>query len=236
MLKDKPIVSNQYGALVMAFVPFIYAIFKAHFILPLFWLGLAWLFLYLFSYPFFAIFSKKHTQPYKKWAGIYIGISTLFAIPVVMYDWTILQFILPILPLAAVQIYFAKKRDERNLINDIAGIATFGIIGMAAFYLVTQQYNWEIFIHPTLFFIAGTFYVKSVARERKNPIYKKWSLGLHLGFFLCYLGLGMVSIALSYALASLRAVIVPYQRLSIKQVGMLEFIVVAGLMVGLYFS
>ncbi|VEI46644.1 Uncharacterised protein [Actinobacillus equuli] len=70
----------------------------------------------------------------------------------------ILQFLALILPLAAIQIYYAKQRDERNLLNDIAGYLTFGVIGMASFYLTTEQVNWDILIHPTLF-LSGQPYM-----------------------------------------------------------------------------
>lgn len=233
MFKEKPIISNQHGALVMAFVPFLYGIFASHWVTAHLWLGLSWLFIYLFSYPFLAIFSKKNNEKYKRWALIYALISTLFAFPLLLTQFSVLQFLLPILPLVAVQIHYAKQKDERNLINDIAGILTFGVIGMASFYLATQQYNFEILLHPTLFFIATTFYVKSVARERKNPRYHQLSLAVHIILGLSYVAIGDYGIAFAYLIGLLRAVIVPKRNLNIKQVGMLEFAVVAVFVLGL---
>ncbi|KAE9540444.1 YwiC-like family protein [Ursidibacter maritimus] len=226
MFNEKPIISNQHGALVMAFVPFLYGIFESHFIVQHISFGLSWLFLYFFSYPFLAIFNRKNNAKYKKWAIIYAVISLLFAIPVFFYKIAILQFSLFILPLGLIQIYYAKKKDERNLINDIAGILTFGIIGMASYYLVTEQYQWWILLHPTLFFITTTLYVKSVARERKNPLYLKLSLFSHLLCVGLYLLFNQYAIAFAYFIALLRAIIVPKKQLNIKQVGMLEFGVV----------
>ncbi|MGX2966479.1 YwiC-like family protein [Ursidibacter sp. B-7004-1] len=226
MFKEKPIISNQHGALVMAFVPFLYGIFASHFIVQHIFFGLSWLFLYFCSYPFLAIFNRKNNTKYKKWAIIYAVISLLFAIPVFFYKIAILQFSLFILPLVIIQIYYAKKKDERNLINDIAGILTFGIIGMASYYLPTDQYQWWILLHPTLFFIVTTLYVKSVARERKNPLYLKLSLFSHLLCVGIYLLFNQYSIAFAYFIALLRAIIVPKKQLNIKQVGILEFGVV----------
>lgn len=225
-MKDKPIISNQHGALVMAFVPYLYAIFESRFVLAHFWLGASWLFLYLFSYPFFGIFSKKNNERQKKWAKIYFAISLVFAFPLLLNDLSILQFSLPILPLAFIQIHYAKQKDERNLLNDIAGILTFGVIGMAAFYLATAQYHFAILLHPTLFFIATTFYVKSVARERKNPLYTKLSYISHLILGLIYAFYGAYSIAFAYLIGLIRAIIVPKKKWNIKQVGILEFAIV----------
>lgn len=227
LLGEKPILSNQHGAMVMAFVPYFYGIAASQWVSEHLWLGLAWLFAYLFSYPFFSLFSKKSQRgKYQKWAMIYGLFSLLFALPFVVSNLSILQFLLPILPLAAVQIYYAKQKDERNLFNDIAGITTFGVVGMASFYLAAGDYDWAIFLHPTLFFIATTFYIKSVARERNNPRYRWLSLGSHLGLSLVYAVFGEYAIAIAYAVGLLRAVLIPTQKWNIKQIGMFEFPVV----------
>ncbi|AUI66119.1 MULTISPECIES: YwiC-like family protein [Glaesserella] len=236
MFKEKPIISNQHGALVMAFVPCLYGIFASHWVTAHLWLGLSWFFVYLFSYPFLAIFSKKNNEKYKRWAMIYALMSALFAFPLLLSHFAVLQFLLPILPLVLVQIHYAKQKDERNLWNDIAGILTFGIIGMASFYLATAQYHVEILLHPTLFFIATTLYVKSVARERKNPRYHQLSLIAHIVLGLGYFALGSYGIFIAYLVGLLRAIIVPKKDLNIKQVGMLEFAVVAVFVLGLCFS
>lgn len=225
-MQDKPIISNQHGALVMAFVPFCYAITETGFIFNHFWLGLSWLFLYLFSYPFFQIFTKKNNEKAKKWAKIYFALSLLFAFPLLLSQFAVLQFTLPMIPLALLQIYYAKRKDERNIINDIAGILTFGIVGMVAGYLADGNYHWQILLHPTLFFIATTFYVKSVARERKNPRYKQLSYASHSLLGLSYFAMGMYAIAFVYLCGLMRAVIVPKKNLNIKQVGMLEFLII----------
>lgn len=236
MLKDKPIISNQYGALVMAFVPFLYGIFASGLRFEHLWLGLSWLFLYLFSYPFFALFTKNNKQRYQKWAAIYLSLSTLFAFPLLLSHFSLLQFCVPILPLAAIQMHYEKQKDERNLINDIAGILTFGVVGMASFYLATHQYNIEMLLHPTLFFIATTLYVKSVARERKNPRYLHFSLSAHLCLGIIYFGFQYYPIALAYLVGLIRAIVVPKKNLKIKQVGMLEFAVVLIFTLALWLS
>ncbi|MDE8033797.1 YwiC-like family protein [Actinobacillus equuli subsp. equuli] len=236
MFNDKPVISNQHGALAMAFIPFLYGMFASVPTLNHLFLGLAWLFLYLFSYPFLSLFSKKPTARNKKWALIYVLISLLCAIPVLLAMPQILQFLALILPLAAIQIYYAKQRDERNLLNDIAGYLTFGVIGMASFYLTTEQVNWDILIHPTLFFIGATLYVKSMVRERKNPLYMELSIGFHLLFSLVYLMLGNLLLFAVYLIALARAIVVPSFGWNVKQVGMFEFPVILIFMIGLIFG
>lgn len=223
MLNEKPVISNQHGALAMAILPFIYAVLESEFSILHLFFGLSWLFLYLFSYPFLALFSKKPTARNQKWAMIYFTLSLLLAIPVIYAKPSVLQFLLIILPLGLIQVYFAKQKDERNLWNDIAGILTFGVIGMAAYYLTTNEYGFAILLHPTLFFIAITFYVKSMVRERKNPIYMELSLALHLLLTFIYSLSAMQAVFFVYLIATARAMIVPSLGLNVKQIGMLEF-------------
>ncbi len=73
MQYSKPVISNQHGALVMALLPFLYAQFAEHHQAGFYHIsfGLAWFFLYLFSYPFFANISKKPTARNRQWAIIY---------------------------------------------------------------------------------------------------------------------------------------------------------------------
>lgn len=51
MLKDKPVISNQHGALAMAVVPFIYGIIESQFIPLHIFFGFSWLALYFFFLP-----------------------------------------------------------------------------------------------------------------------------------------------------------------------------------------
>lgn len=230
----KPLISNQHGALVMAFIPFLYGIFASHWTFAHFWLGLTWLFVYLFSYPFLALFHKKETAKYKKWAIIYASFAIITAAPLLFSHISILQFIIPVLCLSIIQIYFAKQKNERHLINDIAGFLIFGIVGIASFYLSTNQYNIEILLHPTLFFIATTFYVKSVARERKNPLYLKLSVYAHLLLTIIYFCLNYFPISIVYLLGLFRAIVIPKLKWSIKKVGITEFIVAFCFILSLY--
>lgn len=227
VFNDKPIISNQHGALVMAFIPFLYGIFASQFSPFHLLFAASWLFLYFCSYPFLALFNRKNRQKQQKWALIYAIISALFALPLLWHHPELLQFALWILPLAAVQIFYAKRKDERNLINDIAGILTFGIVGMASYFLTTGEYNGWILLHPTLFFIATTLYIKSVARERKNPHYLTASLASHIALGIGYLACQHYAIAVAYLAATLRAALVPKKSLNIKQVGILEFAISA---------
>ena len=39
-----------------------------------------------------------------------------------------------------VSIYYTKKKDERNLLNDLAGIAIFALAGMGSYYFSDRTF------------------------------------------------------------------------------------------------
>ena len=88
-------------------------------------------------------------------------------------------------PFVLVSIYYTKKKDERNLLNDLAGIAIFALAGMGSYYFSDRTFDekiWWVALYPSLFFIGTTLYVKSMMRERKNPL-----LSQSLYYFSCAL-------------------------------------------------
>ena len=129
-------------------------------------------------------------------------------------------------PFVLVSIYYTKKKDERNLLNDLAGIAIFALAGMGSYYFLTALLTKNLVgtIVSKLIFIGTTLYVKSMMRERKNPLYLKASIIFHV---LCVLGcLFTQQYVLSFAFfvpALIRAIYLPTKKLSVKQVGLIEF-------------
>ena len=70
----------------------------------------------------------------------------------------------------AVNIYFTKKKDERNLWNDLAGILIFALAGMGSITFLTALLMKNTLggdLSNIIFFIGTTLYVKSMMRERK---------------------------------------------------------------------
>lgn len=226
----KLLISNQHGAIVMALLPFLYGMLLGNPVAEHAWLLAAWSFLYLMTYPFLSLFKGKNLTEYRKWTIIYGALSALFAIPALFYNWRVIYFGLAMLPLVALAIYFTKKRDERNLLNDFAGILIFSLAGMAAYYFSTNAWDEKIYwvaLYPTLFFVGTTLYVKSMLRERKNPRYLRASIIYHGFCVLPFLFLNLNWLALAYGVPLLRAVLLPQKKLSVKQVGLTEFLISA---------
>ncbi len=65
----------------------------------------------------------------------------LFALPAIFYNWQILFFIAAMFPFVLVSIYYTKKKDERNLLNDLAGIAIFALAGMGSYYFSDRTFD-----------------------------------------------------------------------------------------------
>ena len=222
----KLLISNQHGAIVMALVPFIYGMLLANPVWAHVFLLLGWFSLYLMTYPFLNLFKGKNIELYKKWSVIYFAAAVIFAIPALIYNWQVLYFMFAMLPFVAVNIYFTKKKDERNLWNDLVGILIFALAGMGSYYFSDRTFDekiWWVALYPSLFFIGTTLYVKSMMRERKNPLYLKASIIFHV---LCVLGCLFTQqyvLSLAFVPALIRAIYLPTKKLSVKQVGLIEF-------------
>lgn len=225
----KLLISNQHGAIVMALLPFCYGTLLGNPTWPHLFLLLAWFSLYLMSYPLLNLFKPqvKDKQEYRRWTVIYAGSSAVFSLPVLWINWHIVFFGLAMLPFMAISIYYTKTKNERAIFNDLAGISIFALAGMAAYYFSMYRFDhliWQVAFYPTLFFIGVTLYVKSMLRERKNPRYYWGSVIFHgacIGMFILW-----QNEALSWVFVPplLRALFLPHFKLSVKQVGLIEFV------------
>lgn len=221
----KLLISNQHGAILMALLPFLYGMLSGTPIWQHSFLLLAWCALYLMSYPFLSLFKGRNLTYYAKWTAIYGGAALLFALPVLQYNFSIFYFLLAMTPCVILNIYFVRQKNERALLNDIAGILIFSIAGMAAYYFSTQNLDLQFYlvgVYSTVFFIGTTFYVKSMLRERKNPYYFKFSVIFHLSCLLILLFLQQYIVALAFVPATIRAFWLKRLKLSPKQVGLIE--------------
>ncbi|MCZ0756412.1 YwiC-like family protein [Anoxybacillus sp. J5B_2022] len=219
------LVPKQHGAWAMLIIPFMlgaYAGGISWLHLPLF---LGWLGLYLAAYPFLMTVKTKRKGEYMRWFYRYFsGAMIMLAIPL-FFQWKLVYFGLAMVPFFFVNLYFAKKKDERALLNDVAAIASFCIGGLASFYIsrgtLTMQ-AWELYMFCFFFFIGSTFYVKTMIREKKNPMYKWVSWGYHLLLIVGLIIAGYQLFALAYVPSVIRALYLYGKSISTMKVGVLE--------------
>lgn len=132
-----------------------------------------------------------------------------------------------LLPLFLIHMYFARRKNERALLNNVAGVLFFCSGGFASCWLgmgTLDGWAWFIFLQSALFFIGSSFYVKSVIRERKNRTFAYWSWGYHLllPFLSALFGAGWAFLA--FIPSSLRAWFFHGRDWPVKTIGILEIV------------
>ncbi|SFA43160.1 YwiC-like protein [Parageobacillus thermantarcticus] len=224
--KQKWIVPKQHGAWAMLVIPFLLGAYAGGFTwlhLPLF---LGWLFLYLATYPLLMSIKSKRKQEYKKSFSFYIAIAAAMLVICLWYAPSLFYFGMAMIPLFLINIYYTKRKQERAFWNDVAAIAAFCIGGLASFYIgrgtLTVQ-ALEIAAFCFLFFLGSTFYVKTMIREKKNPMYKWLSWGYHGLLMIALVVIGYPLLVLAYVPSVVRAVYLYGKSLPIMKIGILEF-------------
>lgn len=153
MKKRSVVIPHEHGGWAMVSVPFLFGMMagtpgRMHLLL-----FLAWLFLYLSSYPFLQSVKRTANRGYKP---------------------SLLYFGLPLIALLLINIWHAKRKSERAMANDVCAILIFSIGGAAAYLLGGG--GWDktmaaVVLFSFLHFTGSAFFVKTVFRERTN---KRW--------------------------------------------------------------
>ncbi|MGP4081777.1 YwiC-like family protein [Pseudalkalibacillus sp. R45] len=200
----KMILPREHGTWMMFFVPVLAGIVSGG---PK-WIHLpfliGWFLLYLSSTPMLQMIRKpKAKGEMLPWFIGYSGASFLFLLPVILSEPLILLIGSLLVPLLLMNIYFIKKKNERNMLNDLIGILIFSLGAIAAYTIGKGRIEDTAFIlalFVTFYFLGSAFYVKSLIRERNN---KRFSVYSHL-----YHGL-LWSVPWLFAMGGLVAAYVP---------------------------
>ncbi|MBB5325580.1 hypothetical protein HNQ34_002681 [Anoxybacillus tepidamans] len=219
------LIPKQHGAWAMLVIPFLLGAYAGGISLLHLPLFLGWLGLYLAAYPFLMAMKTKRKGEYMRWFYCYFSVAVIMLAIPLFFQWKLVYFGLAMVPFFFVNLYYAKKKDERALLNDVAAIASFCIGGLASFYIsrgtLTMQ-AWELYMFCFFFFIGSTFYVKTMIREKKNPMYKWVSWGYHLLLVVGLIIAGYPLFALAYVPSVVRALYLYGKSISTMKVGVLE--------------
>ncbi|WP_438492604.1 YwiC-like family protein [Paenibacillus sp. IHBB 3054] len=217
-------IPNQHGAWAMLILPFLFGVAssKGQFIhIPLF---VCWLLIYLFSFPLLQWVKTGKLERYLQPMRVYGILLLPFILYLVIAEPKLLGFVLPLVPLFAVNLYYAKTKNERALLNDICAILAFCLIIYPVFY-VGKGEGWgavtELFLLSVLYFIGTALYVKTVIRERNNIRFYYGSVLYHLLFAVAGLLL-FPSLLAPLVILLLRAAILPKTGITAKRTGMIE--------------
>lgn len=218
-------IPNQHGAWAMLVVPFLLGMFTANpgWIHLLFFIG--WLLAYLFSYPLLQWMKTGKSERYRQPVVLFAAVLLPVAAALLWLRPELIWYGLMLVPLFTVNTYFARRNRERAFWNDIAAIVQFCTVVYPA-YALGEGDDWrlaaELAVVCFLYFAGTVFYVKTMIRERGNPIYYAGSVGYHVVLLVLSVCTRPYLLLLPLGLVLVRAVICPKTRMSIKQSGILE--------------
>lgn len=183
----------------------------------------AWLGGYLLSYFVFQAVKSRRPRRYRGQLVGYAAVTAPLAALVVWARPAVLWYAPVIAVLVAANAWYAWRRRERALANDLASV----VLSCLMVFVVATTAGMgpgavlDAFLACLLYFVGTTLYVKTMIRERGNPAYRGWSVGYHAGALVASAWLGPWLAAL-FAWLLLRAWVLPGRPLSPKQVGLVE--------------
>lgn len=127
--------------------------------------------LFLAHSPFSKLLrSSDRTHPETKrhwmnWLLIDLALSLIPGLVLVFYFrlWLLIPIGIGTVSLLCIHLYWASKRQERNLNGEILGVAALTSAGFASHYVTTGHLTttaWLIWLLSALYFTSGVFYVR----------------------------------------------------------------------------
>ena len=187
------VLPKQHGAWAMLFIPFLLAVFAGKPVWSHILLLLAWIFLYLASYPLSLVMKGRKVRYYWKWSFIYAIPALILLIYPIIRNVHLIFFGLSMIPFFIITLYYSKIKKDRSLINDIVAIIIFCIGALASYYYSMHTLDrtaWFVFLYSFLYFLGTVFYVKTRVWERKNIDYEYSCGSVEIGFGMVFFGFG----------------------------------------------
>ncbi|MBP1932708.1 YwiC-like family protein [Ammoniphilus resinae] len=191
-------------------------------------LVLGWFLFYAASFPLLRLFQvEKGRESFVRWVFIYFGLGILLMVIPLYHDLSIIWFGFALLPFFLVNIYFAKMKNERAVLNDFSAIASLALGGTVSYYVGTgelDQNAFYIWVFCVLFFMGSVFFVKSLIREKRNANFRWVSWGYHIAMALAILLTAYPLLILAFVPSVVRALFLYGRKLSPKQIGIIEIV------------
>lgn len=216
-------IPNQHGAWAMLLLPVLagLAVTEAAAVhIPLI---LGWLTVYLFSFPVLQWVKTKKAARYKKPVMVYGSLLVPLIVVIGWLEPRLMIYALLILPFFAVNLFFAKAKNERALINDIAAVFVFCSFVFPVMLAggTALREGVLLFVSLFLYFTGTVLYVKTIIRERNNPRYYKASLLFHTAAAGIAFMIDPV-LLIPFSVLLVRAAVLPKKGINAKQSGMIE--------------
>jgi hydrogenase-4 membrane subunit HyfE len=215
----------QHGAWAMLAVPYLAGLLAAGYQWPDLALAVAWLTGYLLSYFVFQTIKTRRPARHRNQILLYAAIATAMTAVVVAARPAILWYAPAYAALFAVNTWYAARRRERALLNDLASVLQSCLIVLVVTTIAGQlpAAGLNVFVLCLAYFTGTVFYVKTMIRERGNRAYRRWSIGYHAVAVPVAAWVSPWSAAL-FGWLLLRAVLLPGRGWSPKRTGLVEIV------------
>lgn len=186
-------------------------------------IAVAWLSGYLLSY--YAMQAVKTRRP-GRWRGqllVYGSVTLAAAAPAVWARPVVLWFAPAYAALLGVNAWYAARRQERSLVNDLASVlqSCLMVFVVASVAGTGPGAVAGVFTVCVLYFAGTALYVKTMIRERGSATYRRWSVAYHAAAVVPAAWLGPAPGVL-FGWLLVRAALLPRRPLTPKQVGLVE--------------
>jgi hypothetical protein len=209
----------------MLAVPYVAGLIIAGYRWPDVPLGGAWLAGYLFSYYVFQAARSRRPGRYRAQLVVYGSIAIPLTAVVVAARPGVLWYAPAYIALLAVNLWYAIRRRERSLANDFASVlqSCLIVLVMATIAGHPASVAVDAFVVCVAYFAGTVFYVKTMIRERGNPVFRWWSAGYHAGALAIAAWISPWAGGL-FAWLLVRALVVPALGWTPKRVGIVEMV------------
>ncbi|MEV5694359.1 YwiC-like family protein [Micromonospora globbae] len=218
-------VPPQHGAWAMLLLPYVVGVALVGPRWPHLPLLVAWLAGYLLSYYAFQAVKSRRPRRFTAQLRVYALVTAPLALTVVVARPAVLWYAPAYAVLLAINAWYAWRRRERALLNDLASVALSGVMLLV---VATVAGVAPVRVLPAfaalLLYLAGTvLYVKTMIRERGSTTYLCASIAYHLAALVAATLLDVL-LAPVFLVLLVRAAVLPARRLRPAQVGVIEIV------------
>lgn len=191
---------------------------------------IAWYGGYLASYNLFAYVRVTRRDRYRAPLLTYGALTIVAGGIVLVAVPSVAWFGLLYAPLLALNVYYARRRAERSLVNDLLLVAeatlmapvayAVGVGGLAA---ADRGLAAEAALVAGLYLTGTVLHVKCMIRERGNPRYR-WASWLWHALAVILAALVSPWLLIPFGFLLVRALVLPGRRVAIRTVGLVELV------------